>query len=240
MASESESLGTSAVLSILLAAKEAGAGKLTRTALMKHLYLLDLFVAEETGGRTWTGASWHFLHFGPFAQSLADDIASLSVKGLAQEERVERDTGDYFLYSLGEWSQAKSMEALGVPRDARMRCGEVLRQFATDLPALLNVIYFGTDPMRFARPGDELDFSSARKLDYKVDVKLIKVPVGDAKKIARMRELARIIAQRRETESRLAGSLPPIRDALFEEASLSDEEEAIEGAYTATLVFEGD
>lgn len=41
-------------------------GGLSTLALVKYLYLADLFYAEETGGKTLTGLPWIFYHYGPY------------------------------------------------------------------------------------------------------------------------------------------------------------------------------
>lgn len=234
--------GSAAILAILLESKQAGVGKITRTALMKYLYLLDLYMAEETQGNTWTGAAWRFHHFGPYAQALADDIDLLAGKSLIQEITGGGGSSkDYTLYSIGEWSTAKSLEALGFPRDARMRLGEAIREFAQNLSGLLDMVYFRTEPMRGVRPGQDLSFASARKVDFKADIKPVQIPVTDSARAANIQALAKKIG---ENYLRASQRLPdqyvrPIRDEHYAQAIAGNEDDRIEGEYSAELTFGG-
>lgn len=233
---------TQAILAILLEAKQAGVGKLTRTALVKYLYLLDLYTAEETGGKAWTEASWVFLHFGPYAQSLADDIDTLARRGILAEQPGGGTTKDYTLYTLGEWSYAKGFEHIGLARDVRMRLSEDIRRFSGDLPSLLDKIYFRTSPMEGVRPNDALSFRSAKKVDYKTDVKQIPIPVTDPTKAKRIRELARKIGENylasvKGSEGSLAARTPDEHYVGFERALSDDEGGAPEGEFVAELSF---
>jgi len=231
-----------AILSILLEAKEAGVGKLTRTALVKFLYLLDLYTAEETGGKTWTEASWVFLHFGPYAQSLADEVDSLARRGILAELSGGGTAKDYTLYTLGEWSSAKSFEHIGLPRDVRMRLADDIRRLSGDLPALLDKIYFQTAPMECVRPNDALSFQSAKKVDYKTDVRPIPIPVTDPAKARKIKELLRKIGESYSESVKSSGEAFATRIldehyVGFERALSEDEGDAPEGELVAELSF---
>ena len=239
MPSVNDNPAAAAILSILLESKQAGVGKLMRTVLMKYLYLLDLFMAEETSGKTWTGALWRFHHFGPYADSLAAEIDKLAALSLIADEARERGDKDYTLYTIGEWSQARTLEALGFPLDVRMRLTQVIRKFANDLSSLLDMVYFNTEPMRNVRPGEELRFDAVEKLNYKVDVRPIRILATDPEKNAKVRNLARKIGEsyaKRHVGKPLSPA--PIRDALFEQAILSDEEDTLAGDFSAELTFD--
>lgn len=240
MTASAPSNAASAILAILLEAKQAGVGKITRTTLVKYLYLLDLYMAEEHGGNTWTDAPWVFLHFGPYAQTLADDIDMLASRGLIQEIAGGGGTDkDYTLYTVGEWSQAKSFESLGFPLDVRLNLSNDIRKFSGDLPLLLDKIYFHTAPMRRVRPGQRLSFESARKANFKVDVKPVKIPVADPAKAAKIRELARKIGEDylKSSKSAPENFMAPVRDEYFAQAAFGDDEGLIEGEFTAELTF---
>lgn len=234
--------GSTAILAILLEAKQAGVGKITRTALMKYLYLLDLYMAEETLGKTWTEAVWRFHHFGPYAQSLADEIDFLASRSNIQEISGGGGTSkDYTLYTIGEWSTAKSFEALGLPRDVRMHLGEDIRQFAQDLSGLLDMVYFRTEPMRGVMPGQALSFASAQKVNFKADIKPIPIPVSDPARAAKIQALAKKIGENylKASQGFPGNHLPPIRDEHYAKAVAGNEDDRIEGEYSAELTFGG-
>jgi hypothetical protein len=227
-----------AVLSILLEAKQCGVGKVTRTALVKYVYLMDFWTAEETRGTTFTGIEWRFHHFGPYSDTLAADLDLLSTQPSVSKEDISGKNNDYSLYSLGAWAKAPSFEALGLPSDVRLKLVQTLKQYASDLNALLHFIYFGTAPMQGAIPGSILSFAGSRKLNYKTDVKTISVPIADAKKAARIKLLlAKIGKQWEEEHTPNNIPNPPIRDALFLEAIEDDGLDDIQGNWKVELSF---
>src|SRR5438132_7701621 len=101
-----------ALLAILREVRDAGLPPVTRTALVKYLYLLDYTSAQESGGARWTPVRWRFLHFGPFDGAVADSIDGLVRLGAIEEQRSSSTKKDYCLYKLAAWKQAKSLSDL--------------------------------------------------------------------------------------------------------------------------------
>lgn len=230
-----------AILSILLEAKEGGVWKITRTALIKYLYLLDFWMAEESGGGTFTGAEWRFHHFGPYSDALAADLDWLSTQPSVEKEDISGKGKDYFLYSLGEWAKAQTFEALGLPIDVRLKLTEAIKHYAGDLSGLLDFVYFRTTPMQGATPGSVLSFTGLRKLNFKADIKPVKVPVNDAAKIDRIKTLLKKIGGQWEEGHKIpAMTHPPIRDAIFAQVMEDEGLAGIEGNWNAALSFYGD
>lgn len=230
-----------AILSILLEAKLGGAGKVTRTALIKYLYLLDFWMAEETGGNTFTNAEWRFHHFGPYSDTLATNLDWLSTQPSVEKEDISGKGKDYFLYSLGEWAKAQTFEALGLPIDVRLKLTEAIKRYAGDLSGLLDFVYFKTAPMQGATPGSVLSFAELHKLNFKVDIKPIKIPINDAAKIDRIKTLlVRIGKQWEEGQKAPAMTPPPIRDAFFTQVVEDEGLAGIEGNCKAALTFHGE
>lgn len=227
-----------AILSILLEAKQGGMGKVTRTALIKYLYLLDFWMAEEAEGNTFTGAEWRFHHFGPYSNALAADLDWLSTQPSVEKEDVIGKDKDYFLYSLGEWAKAQTFEVLGLPIDVRLRLTEAMKRYSGDLNGLLNFIYFKTAPMQGATPGSILSFAGLRKLNFKADIKPVRVPISDVAKINRIKTLlAKIGEQWEERHKAPAMTHPPIRDALFAQVAEDEGLTGVEGNWKAALTF---
>lgn len=230
-----------AIFAILSEAESAGVGKITRTALMKYLYLLDLYTARETGGKTWTGASWVFLHYGPYSQSLAEEVDALSAKGLIEEKAGGGLSKDYSLYSLAEMTIVKGFVDLGMPIDVRLSLSQDIRKFASDLPYLLDKIYFHTEPMECVRPGDALTFETAQKVNFKTDVKPIKIPIADEKTVTTIRLLAKRIGEKYlKSFDGQRPFAPPIIDHYFLDAVASDNgKPEVEGEFTAHIMLSG-
>jgi hypothetical protein len=153
------------ILGILREAKETGAISLTRTVLHKFVYLADLYQAEETQGKTFTGESWKFLHFGPFANAVARSMDGLvSSQALFADTRTPQDDdAEFVVYSL-RGPGGPRLREIGLASPVALRLDSDLRRFAKNLPALLDFVYFRTWPMEKAKPGDTLDFSQCVKL----------------------------------------------------------------------------
>lgn len=159
--------GNQAILSILREARDVDMS-LTRTALVKFVYLLDVLSAEESEGRTWTEWKWKFHHFGPWTAQALQSIDYLASQSLieAEEGTSRRGDNDYCLYTLPTWKTVSSLEQLGVSPDVRLRLVQHIKNFATNIPDLLNFVYFKTEPMMDAVPGQVLDFSNCTKLKF--------------------------------------------------------------------------
>lgn len=228
---------TDAILAVLRAAHEAGAGKLTRTQLTKFVYLLDLYTAEDNGGATFTGTTWRFLHFGPYAAELDERLDNLTKQGAIQSETRENADKEYTLFYLGEWSTAKTLESFNLSSAGRDRLREQLKRFGLDLQGLLNHVYFETTPMQGARPGEVLDFPKSRQVNWIRDVKPHRFGVADAAKAKRIRELvANMAASRRERIFTLPS--PPIYDEHYEFAMADADAELSIGPHYTQLDFE--
>lgn len=80
MLDPTENIGQALVAILKVADDQADMG-LSKTALVKFLYLLDVLVSEETG-RPWSNADWRFVHFGPFASEIDTAISGLTKKGV--------------------------------------------------------------------------------------------------------------------------------------------------------------
>lgn len=155
----------------------------------------------------------------------------------AKWEQAVRST--WIDFNGGEWSLAKTFEELGIPRDVRMRLAQAIRHFSNELSSLLDMVYFHTEPMRAAVPGQVLSFQNARKINFKADIKPIKILVTDTKKAARIRELAKAIGTEYSQASKgIPPSFrPPIRDEHFALAANGSGDEPLTGQYSAELSF---
>ncbi len=124
---------------------------LTRTKLVKLVYLIDVARAEGLG-RTLTGLRWRFLHYGPYAPELGAMLEELEGRGAifggslggATLYRGARDVPD-----ADNW-----------PASICMSVDRVVDDWAgSELNKLLDHVYFHTTPMQGVQRGEELDFS---------------------------------------------------------------------------------
>lgn len=228
---------TEAILAVLRIAREAGGGKLARTALTKFVYMFDLYAAEEAGGKIFSGAEWKFWHFGPYAEALDTRLDALAAAGSIQMDARENGDKEYTLFYLGEWSTAKTPRDLGLSPDIGARVAEMIKLYSFDLPSLLNHVYFETAPMRGAKPGATLDFSTAERRDWKRDVKPHRFGVKDPARARRIKDLAAKIGTDRRAQAFVL-TTPPIYDAHFERAVADADLDLPVGPHSARLEFE--
>lgn len=195
--------GNQAILAILREAKDIDQ-RLTRTALTKFLYLLDVLYAEETGGKTWTSWVWKFHYFGPWSGQAMGAIDALVSKSFVEVEEgsSKRGNKDYVLYALASWKTTQSLEQLGIPSNARLRLVQLIKDYAGNLSGLLNFVYFHTEPMAEARPEQALDFAHCTKIQF-ASIKPLQMRPIEKKAAEAFREKLRatISEKKKQTES---------------------------------------
>jgi hypothetical protein len=127
--------------------------------LLKYVYIADIAWAERNGGKTYTGTSWKFYKFGPWAQEVHSRIepACLFIDANKRvfnynddEEGIRWKTSSRICDSLE--NDLSITVAKAVKR--------AVHEFGSDTSSLLNYVYL-TKPMLNAAPGEILDFSSA-------------------------------------------------------------------------------
>ena len=202
------------VLSILREAQQVALAPLLRTTLLKFVYLVDLYVAEETGGKTFTECRWLFLHFGPFAPDLAASIDELAGRGEIFVDRgYKGEEAEFKQYTLRR-GLGSPLRDIGVPPSVSLRIGADLRRYARNLPALLDYVYFRTTPMVDAIPGRALDFSRCERTDIKAFKPVTMRQIPD-KQLRDARAKLRSLARDRESEKQRF-TTGPYDEAYFE------------------------
>jgi hypothetical protein len=128
---------------------------LTRTKLVKLLYLIDVARAEGLG-QPITGLRWRFLHYGPYAPELGATLEELEDR----EAIFGGKLGDAVLYR----GARDVPDPDGWPASICMSVDRVVDEWAgAELNKLLDHVYFHTTPMQGAQRGEELDFSSVER-----------------------------------------------------------------------------
>jgi hypothetical protein len=129
--------------------------------LLKYIYLADLVHAERNEGATYTGASWRFHDFGPWAAEVFARIEPV-VKEVGAAERLfshpESDE-DRKRWTLDDEDLLRDVERV-IPIEISGRLKKAIREFGADTSELLRHVYT-TRPMLRAKPGDLLDFTPA-------------------------------------------------------------------------------
>lgn len=141
--------------------------KLSPIRLVKLLYLADLYSARVRGGKTLTDWPWRFHHYGPFCVESLRAVDAAVASGLIATETFAskfRDE-DAKLYVFPR-DDEDTFDVDDAERDLPLRVTSplkaALKKWGDDTYALLDHVYFETEPMLDARPGDVLDFSTAR------------------------------------------------------------------------------
>ena len=160
---------------------------LTKTRLVKFLYLLDLYwaQAEKT---TFTGRPWAFVHYGPYGRESTDAIDRAEKFGYlsaASYESKYRDE-DYRLYGPGhridegQRDLVRGMLSIYVSSNLF----HAVKEWCDDTFGLLDFVYFHTGPMKNAMPGDVLSFDGEEKIDYRQFEPVKMQPISKVKKAA--------------------------------------------------------
>ncbi|MBV6804653.1 hypothetical protein ACDI97_06800 [Xanthomonas axonopodis pv. fascicularis] len=230
----------SAILAVLQTAKNLGMRGLTKTALMKYIYLLDCFYAQEHNGTIQSGSGWYLHHYGPFAVNLTSAIDEVSNRGLIQSRSGEYGNKDFSTYWLGEYPIGPEFTALGLSSTLSSRLTGLIRKFQGELPRLLDYVYFETVPMKGAEPGKPLDFSSLP--DANIGQQLHHTHIKDQSKIMRLLQLSEAIKNKHEARkisTRALNAHKPIYDAHYfkamADADFEDEDGIADIAFTAKI-----
>jgi len=220
----------SAVLAVLRAVKEAGLRAVNRTSLVKFVYLLDCLHAEQQAGQTASASHWYFDKFGPFATDLVAGIDRMAEIGLIEAREGSHGNKDFVLYRLGEYPQGPALTDVGLSHHTAGRMGQWVRKFSGDLPKLLDFVYFHTEPMRAATPGNALSFASLAT-HHEVG-RYEPVHVADQKRLFRLLELSNKMGQtfRASLAAQQANARTPTPyDAVYTQAMTAfDEQDDVE------------
>lgn len=176
--------------------------ELTTVRLVKFVYLADLYYARVHGGKTLTGLPWAFVHYGPYCSAVMQEIETLAAGGQVCRTPVPSkfEEKDYFLFTCREAS-AEKLES-GIPSEVLYPLRESIRKFGDDTQALLDYVYFDTEPMEDVRKGDLLDFSKARPVQRMKPVELKKPSKKDVEK--GKKHIAQLVAKMRRNKQDLA------------------------------------
>jgi len=170
--------------------------KLTTIRLVKFMYLADLYHARWFGGKTLTGLPWAFVYYGPYCTQVMAHIDDAVSKGFIFEDVREsryKASKDYSLFSCPDQKSEALENLFPIPVTSGLK--EAIKTLGDDTAALLDYIYFGTEPMMEARPGDLLNFSKA--IIHEPPKETIKKLSQD--KIELGRKYARILAKNFKT-----------------------------------------
>ncbi len=198
------------IIFILQIAKQEDIKDIDYTALVKYVYLLDCFYAEENNGKQYTDVEWKFLNFGPYCAEF-QDIFNIHNK----DSRI-------FLRSLNSKDPEKNNSRIGysgwnteyILKDFSSylisKLKEKIKEFSgynsKGLNSLLQYIYFHTTPMIEAKHKEILNFSHCYKLNYQTTIKPIQSPTMDTQTIS---EFSALISLKKKQK--------PLYDDLYDD-----------------------
>lgn len=150
----------------------------TETRLIKYLYLVDLFHARIRQGKTLTGWPWAFVSFGPYCTEAYDALQQAVCLSLIEENyRDSKYEGrdKYRLLSISKEEDEEPPISKELHISITSQLQQVIRKYGDDTACLLDFVYFDTEPMRNAKPGERLDFSVAQKQEISHEVPMKKI-----------------------------------------------------------------
>lgn len=170
---------------------------LTTIRLVKFVYLADLYHARSGNGKTLTGFPWTFVYYGPYCQEVMGAIDQVSREGLIGSTTFESKYAggkEYHLFACRD-DQAGLLEDQ-MPMEVLSPLRSAIKKYGDDTAALLDHVYFETEPMMDKiLKGDLLDFSKARLAKLAKPVELKKL---SKEKISLAREHLNRLSQKME------------------------------------------
>lgn len=175
------------LLGALASAALARGGRLTKIRLVKFLYLLDLYWAQSKG-QPFTGWPWAFVHYGPYCRESTDAIDAAEKAGFLAAQAYESRFGDsdFRLYDCGPQLDETGVDRVkaDLPLSVSARLFRDVKLWHDDTSGLLDFVYFHTDPMRNARPGDILSFANEKEPNLEEYRPVEMLPLSKKKKRA--------------------------------------------------------
>lgn len=154
--------------------------------LIKYLYLLDVYMAQETG-KKYTNFTWIFFRFGPWDVEVNDFIENMIQNKLIIAERHEskyKNSEEFVtLLPIKDSPDRKTLWnlkqlPLGVYHKIFIRDLDI---FKDDVYKLLDYVYFDTEPMKNVNMNDILRFDNLQKDIPKASVSTGKISNTKAK-----------------------------------------------------------
>ena len=135
-------------------------GALGKTKLVKLLYLVDVDYYARFR-RIVTGFVWQYYFYGPYDSQIEDVLRRIDFD--VPQEKIEIDGGlRAIVFRPRDISYL--LDRVRLSDRAAGAADRVLDKWALeDLYPLLDYVYFHTEPMQAARPGQRLDFGTVRE-----------------------------------------------------------------------------
>lgn len=136
---------------------------LTTNRLVKFMYLFDYYHAKVVGQK-FSDLPWAFVYYGPYCTEAASTIEQAVKYGNVDKKTFDSkyDIGkEYHLFKCYDPDAEQIERNMNFVVLSRIQWA--IRQFGDDTAELLDYVYFDTEPMKDARKGDLLDFTTVEK-----------------------------------------------------------------------------
>jgi hypothetical protein len=194
----------------------------TKTALVKFLYLADV-ESVRMGMPRITSLSWVLYRYGPYAFEIDDAISHIEGQG------IDELTGISALGRFYKGYRPSGTEAPQIPPEDRGILLRVLDRWGGEsLDAILDYVYFETEPMREAEWMKLLDFGSVKQRYAPVRLPEWLARKASREDAERLAGLKRALWEKVRKRSMIAveASPPPRFDSVYLEGmKASDEQE---------------
>lgn len=209
-------------------------GDLTKTKLVKLLYLIDLNFYRHFRS-TLTQVRWFYHLYGPYAYEIDAVIKATEGYDLQESQFVSRRGRKGFTYRAAVEEDLREI----LPFDRRQVIHNTLRKWAIeDLNTILDFVYFETPPMKDARPGDLLDFSKIPSAtEHAVRVGEGEIPVPHRRMEDLRRRYRESVERRRQGAAQIRIVRPPF-DRVYADAlkALGNEEKSDLEGFSGKLI----
>ena len=198
------------VKSILYFVVKRKEGYVTKTKLLKYLYLIDI-EHYRIYGKTFTGFNWKFYKYGPWTKEFEKLYNELvQSKGV----RVNQKNETQFLNPAEDIELGEILDNV----DEKLKVEKILARWSDEeLGKMLNYVYFYTEPMEGAVKNMPLDFSKIEKAPAKIILPKSSVNPKKLKKI--QQKLRKGFRKRKEEQEKMKAEFkPPNYDEVYFEA----------------------
>ncbi len=138
------------IIELLRQLNSIGVKRVSRTKIMKLLYLVDR-ECRELLNKTCTGTRWILWWHGPFSRSVLDELDELEIQGI-----VETDVTDYYDYTIIEYSLTNPNYVIQINDQIREIIYKVVKKWGKkELKEILAHVY-SLPEVEQANLGDEL------------------------------------------------------------------------------------
>ena len=162
--------------------------KLTKIRVVKFLYLAEVLYMKYLQKRL-TNWTWKFWDFGPYCVESLKALQTAEKKKIVTSKNIqskfsENEDDEFSLYEYSRESfpnksdLEKHIEQLeeNIPAMVKHGLRDYVKKYGDNTDALLNYVYYQTEPMENASPRKELDFSSISPISELKNVNFPKLP----------------------------------------------------------------